>query len=145
MPATTTQRRDYQKDLDDLRQLLPPGTTVYTVLRHVSSSGMLRVISPVVIHDGTPFDITWRVALALGWRRDDKRDGIRVTGAGQDMGWHLVYALSAALYPDGFPCIEHKYPESRCPSNDHISSRILGEQVPYHHRDGGYALLQRWL
>ncbi len=35
-----------------LRALLRPGTTVYTILRHVSSSGMSRRISVVVIEKG---------------------------------------------------------------------------------------------
>ncbi len=34
--------------LRDLRAMLPPGSTVHTIARHVSQSGMSRIISPVV-------------------------------------------------------------------------------------------------
>ena len=39
MTTTTKERQDAQ---DTLRRILPPGATVYTILRHVSRSGMRR-------------------------------------------------------------------------------------------------------
>ncbi|MBF6555504.1 MAG: hypothetical protein IVW52_04930 [Acidimicrobiales bacterium] len=86
--------------------MLPPGTTVYTVLRHISRSGMDRVISCHVIlkDDCNNASVGWvpsgRIARVLGsgWRDDPKRNGNHVGGVGMDMGWHLVYTLSFALY-----------------------------------------------
>lgn len=148
---------------DDLRGQLPPGSTAYTVLRHVSRSGMLREIDVLAFdcEDGKVQKrwLSYRVAALLGRTLGD-RDGIRETGAGMDMGFHLVYSLSRRLYADGFDCAgEH------CPSNDHSNGmprpmladgRIadptywiaigggLNADLP-HHADGGYAIRHEWL
>jgi hypothetical protein len=74
--------------------------TIYTVLRHVSSSGMSRDISLKTVQDGELIDITYTAAEALGdkSKRKDCRSVIRVSGCGMDMGFHLVYSLSSVLY-----------------------------------------------
>lgn len=85
-----------------LRAMLPPGSKVYTVVRHVSSSGMTRHISCLVatVEDGKPAidEITWYVCRALGYRRHDRNGGAIVGGCGMDMGYHLVHSLSYALH-----------------------------------------------
>lgn len=125
---------------DLLRDLIPPGTTVYTaLLGEPSRSGMARTIALYVMQDNEPRWITWTVATALRERWDDRREGIRVTGAGMDMGFALVYDLAHTLYPEGFPCTG-----DRCPSNDH--SNGMREHGPgIRHTSGGYALRHRWL
>lgn len=130
-----------------LRDHVEPGDTVHTILRHVSGSGMTRAISVVIIStDGPtaqhePWDISYLVARADDSKIDQRHGGIRVRGAGMDMGFDLVYRLSRYLFPDGFDCIGEG-----CPANDHSNSpypeRVAGSM---HHRDGGYALRQRWL
>jgi hypothetical protein len=74
--------------------------TVYTVLRHVSQSGMSRDISLKTVENGELRDITYTVAIALGEKPKDKNGQrvIRVNGCGMDMGFHLVYSLSSVLY-----------------------------------------------
>lgn len=126
--------------IDRLRSQLAPGTVVYTILRKVSRSGMMRHISLVVPEEGGGmWDITGQAALAMGTRWDRNTGGIKVSGAGMDMGFHLVYNLSRALYPEGHGCTGEK-----CPSNDHSNGDrdFTGGTV---HRDGGYALRHRWL
>lgn len=97
-PATT--ERD--QALAELRALLPAGTTVYTILRHVSRSGMRRHVSVKILTPDPSWpvrDITHRVATALGWRLT--RTGsvaLVVDGAGMDMGFHAVYTLAQALF-----------------------------------------------
>jgi len=82
-----------------------------------------------------PLDVSWAVAKAGLGAFDRKNDGVKVQGCGMDMGFHLAYNLAWTLYPDGFDCIgEH------CPSNDHSN-----REHNTHHKDGGYALLHRWL
>lgn len=73
---------------------------IYTVLRHVSSSGMSRDISLKTVQDGELIDITYTAAEALGEKVKEKngRRVIRVGGCGMDMGFHLVYSLSSVLY-----------------------------------------------
>jgi len=76
-------------------------TTVYTVLRHVSSSGMSRDISLLVVdtETGKLRNITHASALALGEKPKERygRWVIRVNGCGMDMGFHLVDSLGYAL------------------------------------------------
>ncbi len=113
----TTKREKAQareEAIANLRSMLPPGSTVYTILRHVSRSGMMRRVSLSAIIDGLPHDLDGRAALACGWTWDRDNGGIRVSGCGMDMGFHLVSTLSRVLYPDGFGCIGE-----RCMSNDH--------------------------
>jgi hypothetical protein len=144
----------------NLKQLIKPGDTIYTTLRHVSRSGMQRVIDLNVIIDNEPRWIGYTAAKALGDRYDD-RQGIVTDGAGMDMGFHLVYNLSRTLFPSGFGCTGEG-----CRSNDHSNGdrdytpHVNHATSPDHicarepksctakkhwHNDGGYALQQRWL
>jgi hypothetical protein len=83
-----------------LKELCPAGATVYTVLRHVSRSGMARRISAVVIKDGEPVELDWLIN-AAGIFKSGKSDGLVVGGCGMDMGFHLVHMLDLTLYPGG--------------------------------------------
>lgn len=131
---------------DELRSMLPPGSTVWTILRHRAASGMTRWISPIVLTEVTsfgrtttvPWDITYLVVRTGIFSRDDKHEGVKIGGAGMDMGFHLVYELSQALYPEGFECIG-----DQCPSNDHSNGDR--NYKPHRHNDGGYALERKWL
>ena len=120
----------YMTETDARAQLkrlgVKPGSTVYTILRHVSASGMSRVIDLVVIHKGEPCRISHAAAALISYNLDPKHDGLKVGGAGMDMGFHVVYSLSSRLWPKGTP---------------KAHSMRNGEPD----RDGGYALKQRWL
>ena len=124
--------------VSELHQLLKPGDTVQTILRHVSRSGMTRTISPII--NGR--NRSYVVAAALDYKTDDKRDGIKIGGCGMDMGFHLVYNLSRTLWPKGYQCCGDE-DGRRCRSNDHSN----GDRSynPHIHEDGGYALNQEWL
>lgn len=132
--ATKKQQQERAEAIERLREVMPPGTTVYTILRHVSQSGMMRHISVKTALEGQH---DWSVALATESKLA-RREGIKVGGAGMDMGFHLVYNLSYVLYPDGFECIGEG-----CPANDHSNGDR--DHAPHHHQDGGYALRQRWM
>lgn len=108
-------RRDYCRAR--LLEILKPGDTVYTVLRHVSASGMSRRIDLYAIKDGRMQYLSGHAAGVMGWRLPDK-PGIVVGGCGMDMGFHLVYSLSYALFKDS---------------------------PPEGHKDGGYALRHEWI
>jgi hypothetical protein len=115
---------------EKLRKLLPVGSTAFTILRHVSGSGMSRRIS-VLIPDKECgiLDVSGWVATALDYRRHERDGGVIVGGCGMDMGWHLVYCLSRSLYPDGFKV-------DGVGRNGDTSGRDT---------DGGYALKHRWI
>ena len=119
--------------LSDLR----PGSTVYTILRHVSRSGMYRAIDLYVMCDNEPQRITFYASQLLeGY--DRKHEAAKASGCGMDMGFHLVYSLSSRLFRDGYDCIGEG-----CPANDHSNGDR--DYMPHKHRDGGYALTQRWM
>ncbi|MDE1868334.1 MAG: hypothetical protein KGI08_11590 [Thaumarchaeota archaeon] len=119
---------------NDLRKFLKPGDTVYCNLKHVSRSGMYRVINLFIIKDNQPRSIDWLASQLLeGY--DNNHEGCKAGGCGMDMGFHLVYNLGYSLYPDGFDCIGVK-----CRGNDHFNGMKVN-----HHSDGGYAFRQEWL
>ena len=130
--------KDRQEAIEYLRKLLPPGSTVYTVLRSVSRSGMSRQIDVVVMseYDGKPEPqtVSYRVALACGYTRDYKSGALKVSGCGMDMGFAVVYDLSRKLYPNGF-----------IPAEAGATRGRNGTKATELDSDGGYALSHRWL
>jgi len=98
--AQARQDRDYARE-QLLTHYVSEGSRVYTILRHVSSSGMSRDISLVIADsEGRISDITYYAADALGSRLIERNGNraIRMNGAGMDMGFHLVYNLSSVLF-----------------------------------------------
>jgi hypothetical protein len=120
LTKTEGEKRVKQEALRNLRDMLEPGNTVYTVIRHVSASGMSRRIDLYTIQKNRPVFLSGYAAKAIGWKWSDK-GGIVVNGCGMDMGFHLVYTLSLVLFPDGF-----KDGQDR-------------------EKSGGYALRHEWL
>lgn len=126
-----------QEALDRLHEILKPGDTVYTVLRHVSKSGMLRRIDLYKFENNRPVYLTHFASKAIG-AKIGKEDGLVMGGCGMDMGFEAVYQLSRAMWPNGYDCNG-----DHCWSNDHVNGDP--DYTPHLHRDGGYALMQRWL
>ena len=91
-------KADKAESLKSLRKLCPPGTEVFTILRHVSRSGMSRDISLYVMADGQPVDITWHVSKVLGQSMARRGHAVKVGGCGMDMGFHLVHSLAYAIH-----------------------------------------------
>ena len=127
-----------QEAAESLRALIAPGDTIYTILRHVSRSGMSRSISLYAIRDGKPRWLDGYAAKVTERALDRLHDGIKIGGCGMDMGFALVYNLSRALWPDGHTCIGEG-----CPSNDHGNGDR--DYTPHLHADGGYALRHQWI
>lgn len=151
-------KETHEQAITRLKELLPPGATVYTSVRHVSRSGMSRSISCYAMVDNQPIWIDSLVSKATGLTFDSKREAIKISGCGMDMGFAIVYELGYSLYKNGFGCIGEG-----CPSNDHSNgdkdytphydgtprnSKEVGKDLkPYrhYHKDGGYTMRQRWL
>lgn len=125
-----------------LRGLLDQATnrTIYTVLKHVSSSGMTRIIDAMIMLDDQPVSVAHIYATATG-DSFDSRGGVKMSGTGMDMGFALAYNISRFAYPGGYPC-----DGTDCSSNDHSNkphpARIEGSMI---HSDGGYRFDHRWL
>jgi hypothetical protein len=121
--AKEGRRRDKEQARVMLRGMFPPGSTVYTVLRHVSSSGMSRRIAVLFAEGGKVRDVSHLVARALEYKIHD-RGGLIVGGCGMDMGFSVSYNLSSALWGDGYPCLGKGEDGRRvCPSNYHSNHR----------------------
>lgn len=145
---TKAKQAERDEAIAKLREWIKPGDTVYTVLDHVSASGMTRHIRAVLLScdDGRVTDLhpNWAIGKALGLshakRNGRETDALVVGGAGMDMGFELVYNLSAALYP------EYTCTGKGCPSNTHVNPgperKKYGPKIT--HTDG-YALKHRWL
>ncbi len=83
-----------------LKESLHPGDTVYVILRHVSKSGMRRLIDLYTIKDGRPFRITWNAAKALELTYDRRQEALRINGCGTDVGFEAAYNLGWAVLDD---------------------------------------------
>ena len=113
---------------EQLLAMLKPGSTVWTVVKHVARSGMSRHISCYVIQGA---DIRWidgYVAKVTGYPVDREREALRVGGCGMDRGFEVVYDLGYRLWPKG--------------DGATVTGRN-GDTAP--ETDGGYLLHQRWL
>lgn len=122
-----------QLSIESLKMLLVPGSTIYTNLMGVSSSGISRTIKlliPAIDIQGTQkiVDISWDAANVLGLKMNNDNSGIKISGVGMDMGFNLVYELGRSLWPNG----DGKYTKNR-----------NGNKGP--ETDGGYCLNQKWI
>ena len=88
---------------------LKPGDTVYTILRHVSRSGMRREVSVVVFQDGHAYHPNYSAAVLIGapLNRSGSRDAIIRNGCGYDVCADTVGNLSYALFGD-FSALRHE-------------------------------------
>lgn len=93
---------DQTAAIEWLRQCLKPGANVYTLVRHVTKSGMSRSISLFIVKGGEIVCVDWYASKAMGRKRDDKHGGLKIKGCGMDMSFALVYDLGRTLFPDGF-------------------------------------------
>lgn len=123
MTQKTTKAAERAEAIANLQKCLKRDDRIYTVLRHRAASGMTRYIDLFYIADDkTPRRITWHAAKALGWTYDTKREALKVTGCGMDMGFHAVYTLASVLFRDG----------------DTFRDPVTGE-------DAGYSLRHEWI
>lgn len=132
MSKSLSTKKQEQQDaaITELRELLKPGDTVHCVLRNVSRSGMSRVIDLVIVEKGKdrPRNIGYLAAWALEMSFDRNRGGVKVSGCGMDMGFHLVYELAYSIF-----------------KNDPRLAKWQAKQPEHGPRDPGYALSHRWL
>lgn len=133
-------KQDREEARERLLKILSPGDTVHCVLRHVSRSGMARWIDLYTFQPddktGEPVKL-WlsysAAAAGVGDRFDDRRECIKVSGCGMDMGFALVHDLGRRLWPDGGP-VEH--------SSRRAQEERAGKTAE---TDGGYLLRHQWI
>lgn len=89
---------NYNQEREELKKELIDGEyQVYSVLRHVSQSGMSRRISFYTIVENKPRYLDWYISKILDYKIG-KNEGLIVSGCGMDMGFHVVYNLSSVLF-----------------------------------------------
>lgn len=108
-----------------LLKYLKPGSQVFVVCTHISSSGMMRNIQVLIPYKKEILDLSYEAAIVLGWGMG-KRGGVKVSGCGMDMGFHLVSSLGGRLWPDG-------------------TKKPHGERNGEPDTSGYYALKHRWV
>lgn len=101
--------------------------TVYSVINHVSQSGMSREISFYLAGKNGITCINWYIKEILGYKFGKR--GLRISGCGMDMGFAVVYNLSRKLYPNGFK----------------VKGRGRNGDTSGWDKDGGYKLNQQWI
>lgn len=157
-----------QEAIDRLKEWIKPGDTLYTQIKSVSRSGMSRVIQVMKISCRTETDVDgnastepdisylgYNVALALDWKYDRDREGIKVGGCGMDMGFHVVHSLGYALYGK-------EASEGEGDDANKLREALFAADPSYYQQGGrskpdttkpdrlwfggaGYALKQRWI
>ena len=80
--------------MDHYFKELPRGTTIYTILRGVSKTGMTRYVDAFVIVRGQPLWVTIPV------RHTTKAGCYVLRGCGYDVGYDLVSSIGQALHGD---------------------------------------------
>lgn len=145
-------RQEYART--KLREMIKPGDAVYTILRRVSSSGMSRDISVVIVQGGSIRNLDALVSDACGIKEAESGPGLRIGGCGMDMGFHLVYSLGRALFPDGFGMTGRKDGKEKRPATKRAAAAMVKAGWEFRGRngdttgwdnDGGYALGKNWL
>lgn len=136
-----TTKAERAEALDNLRDIVKPGDTVYGIVRSVAKSGMSRVISFYKCDNEGPRYLTGYMGKALGYTRvDGARGGLRVSGCGMDMIFATVFNLGRALFPHGGPRSEN----STRYYQDMRAARERGDKAPLPgatwEPDGGYLL-----
>ena len=100
-PATLNQAQ--QAALTQLHQLLQPGSTIWSLHRHSSASGMTHWFDFYTIRDNELFSLTHLICVACDYTHDPKHGALKTTGGGMDMAFNTIYNLGHAMWPDGTP------------------------------------------
>jgi hypothetical protein len=107
MNATLSKKQEREQEQESAKEFLrkvfasQERATAWTILKSVSASGMSRDMKVITQYEGRVIDITWYVSNASSVGQLRERNGqrvVRVGGCGMDMGFHLIYSLSIALY-----------------------------------------------
>lgn len=101
---TIAQQTERLEAATELRELLPEGCPVYSIVRSVARSGMSREISFMVfrmaghVDEISPRYVSRLMATVAGFRMSNAGfAAIKVQGGGMDMAFHVLDCVRAAL------------------------------------------------
>jgi hypothetical protein len=86
--------------LNRLQAEVFPGSTIYSICRHVSASKITRSYAFLIIKDGELWEITYMIARAIGYHVNDAHGGIETRGYGKEGAHHLVMDVARKLFND---------------------------------------------
>ena len=98
-----------------LNQILKRNETIYSVIRHVSQSGMTRHITFFIIKDGQVWHIDNLISDYLDYRTNKRFNALVVGGCGMDMAFSVVNNLQE----------EMNYSKNTYHNNYNFSSNII--------------------
>lgn len=81
---------------------LPKGSNINVTIRHVSQSGMMRIIDLHYIDDGSLKSVDANISGFPYKFVPNHGGGYKVEGAGMDMAFKIVYDLGQHLHNDGY-------------------------------------------
>tara|TARA_Y100000114_G_scaffold143883_1_gene151874 strand:+ start:350 stop:721 length:372 start_codon:yes stop_codon:yes gene_type:complete len=100
-------KKEKQEALESLKEWIKKGDTLHTTVKHVSRNGMMRYITTRHLkksdHQDREVNVSnydYHIARVLDLPLAPNYQGVKIGGCGMDMGFHLVYSLSRALFKD---------------------------------------------
>jgi hypothetical protein len=87
---------------ETLLSLLGNKPRIYGICTSVAASGMSRKLHLFVVVDGEIRNIDFYIAALCGYSRDKKSGAIIRKGCGMDFLFDTVYAVSKAVFDDGY-------------------------------------------
>lgn len=87
----------YRTACDELRKLVPKGSTVYGIVRTVARSGLSRTIDFYAFQDNKPVYLSGYFSKILNVPRT-KEGALKVRGTGMDVIFACVYEVSRSVY-----------------------------------------------
>ena len=103
-----------------LMQEINTDQTIFSIIRHVSQSGMTRHIAFFYINNNAPYWITYDIHKMLGYKMNKYHDALVVGGCGMDMAWSVVNNLEGKINED----YKQEFPNAE-PNPFKLKSRIL--------------------
>jgi len=95
-------KQDREEAANWFNKNVTAGDRLYCIIRHVSKSGMKRIISVNAIRNNEPIDISHAVAVLTDSAWDRDHYGVIVNGCDMDMCFGLVYDVAGAVFWDGY-------------------------------------------
>ena len=85
-----------------LKETLKENDEILYQVTHVARSGMSRHIKFYVVRDNKLLNLTYNICDEFDYTYKNNTNSLFIRGCGMDMGFHVVYQLSDALFNDGY-------------------------------------------
>ena len=90
-----------------LDNLINKGDTIYSIVKHTSTSDRTRSIAFYIVKDNEIMDITWYISQAFDYPMH-KSGGLNISGSSMDLGFHVVETISRIKFNESY-AINHQW------------------------------------